>query len=59
MTDKTPAVMFGTAIFAKIDGKYHLIGTPTSKRPRIGPMDLTTVEGVTVTLPALRRVEND
>lgn len=54
-TIATP-VIYGTAIFARINGKLRLIGTPVCKPNVIGPMEFRIDRNTVVNLPLLRKV---
>lgn len=50
-------VVYGTALFARVDGKLHLIGTPVSLHKVIGPFSHSIRNtNITVHFPLLRLV---
>lgn len=53
---KTPvAFALGTSFWVYVNGKLHLIGTPASKRPVVGPTSFF-VDGQQVIIPKHMRI---
>ncbi len=49
-------VIYGTALFARVEGKLKLIGNIVSKPDAIGPMQVWVDRGTVMNLPLLRKV---
>jgi hypothetical protein len=50
-------VVYGTSLWARVDGKLYLIGTPVSRHKVIAPMTLTIRNtNIVVHFPLLRLV---
>jgi hypothetical protein len=52
---KVTAFALGTSLWAYVNGKLHLIGSPASVRPEIGPT-YAYIDGVSVYIPKMRLV---
>lgn len=55
MDTRHVAFAFGTSFWVYVNGKLHLIGTPTSKRPMVGPTSFF-VNGQEVIIPKHMRI---
>lgn len=51
----TPEI-YGTAIFARYEGKLYLVGTPVAKPNFIGPWQHWVKDNIVVNIPLLRKV---